>query len=304
MRFDHLLLIGFGGPTCREEVRPFLERVTRGARVPEERLREVESHYEQTGGFSPYNRHALCLQRKLQERLPVTPVFLGMRNWHPLLAEVLLQIREKNLRRGLGIVLAPHRSPASFDRYLRSLEEARREAAAPEPAYEILHPWYDHPLFIQAQAERVRQVWDPPAVDGRDKTEVLFTAHSIPEEMARACRYEEEILASSRAVARELGQGRWSVAYQSRSGDPRQPWLGPDVREAAGGLKRAGARQAVVVPIGFLFDHTEVLYDLDLDARRQFEHAGLAFRRAPTVMDHPKFVEMLAQLAEREQRPR
>ncbi len=297
MQFDHLLLIGFGGPTCPEEVRPFLERLARGTKIPEERLRKVESQYEQSGGFSPYNRHALRLAQKLQEKLPKTPVFLGMRNWHPWLSDVLKEIHQKGLRRGLGIILAPHRSPASHDRYLRSLEEARREARAPELGYSILHPWYDHPLFVQAQTERVREVWEPGM-------ELMFTAHSIPEEMAHACRYEEEIQASCRAIARELGGPRWRLAYQSRSGDPRQPWLGPDVRETAVLFKQAEtARGVAVVPVGFLFDHTEVLYDLDLDARRRFEQEGVPFRRVPTVMDHPKFVEMLAQLAEKEPCP-
>lgn len=301
MRFDHLLLIGFGGPTRREDVRPFLERVARGTGIPEERIRKVESQYEQSGGFSPYNRHAFRLQKRIQERLPGIPVFIGMRNWHPGLAPVLREIRGKGLRRGLSIVLAPHRSPASFDRYLRGLEEALREIGASGPAYDALHPWYDHPLFVQAQAERVREVWNPAEPDGRDATELIFTAHSIPEEMARGCRYEAEIQASAQAVAQELGQKSWSVCYQSRSGDPRQPWLGPDVRERALELKQEGTHRAVLVPIGFLFDHTEVLYDLDGDARRLFEQAGVEFRRAPTVMDHPKFVEMLARLAEEEQ---
>lgn len=301
MRFDHFLLIGFGGPTRPEEVRPFLEQVARGTRIPEERLRQVESQYAQSGGFSPYNRHAACLQMKLQERLPKTPIFLGMRNWHPFLKEILSEIRGQGLRRGLAVVLAPHRSPASHDRYLQALEESRKEAGAPDLSYEVLRPWYDHLLFVQAQAERVREAWDPSAVDGRAETELVFTAHSIPEEMARGCPYEEEIRSSSQAVARELGQDRWRVAYQSRSGDPRQPWLGPAVRDLPAGLRQAGTRQAVVVPIGFLFDHTEVLYDLDLDAKRRFEEAGITFRRSPTVMDHPKFVEMLAQLLEKEQ---
>lgn len=298
MRRDHVLLIGFGGPTRADEVRPFLERIARGTKIPEERLRQVESQYARAGGFSPYNAHASRLREKLQQRLPRMPVFLGMRNWNPLLAEALEEIRAKGLRRGLGVVLAPHRSPASYDRYLQALEEARRPAGAAELEYDALHPWYDHPLFIQAQAERVREAWNPAGSDGREATELIFTAHSIPEEMAGRCRYEEEIRVSSAAVAAELGHERWSIAYQSRSGDPKQPWLGPDVRELAARLKQGGVRRAVLVPVGFLFDHMEVLYDLDVDARARFEQAGIAFCRAPTVMDHPQFVEMLAQQAE------
>ncbi len=302
MSFDHILLIGFGGPTKPEEVRPFLERLAQGARIPEERLREVEHHYQQTGGFSPYNSHAARLSEKLSARLAAdggaVPVFLGMRNWHPFLAEVMAQILGQGLRYGLGVILAPHRSEASFDRYTRAVEAAKQEAGAQDIQTEYLGPWYNHLLFAQAQAERIEEVW---ASDGQAEpewltTQILFTAHSIPVEMARASRYEEEIQISSAHVAAEMGGYEWSVAYQSRTGPPAQLWLEPDVRAVFPELAKRGKRRVVVAPIGFLFDHTEVLYDLDIEARQAAQAAGLEFARSPTVMDHPKFVEMLAVL--------
>lgn len=304
--FDHILLIGFGGPTKSEEVRPFIEQVTRGVPVPEERLHEVEHHYQQTGGFSPYNSHASRLFEKLCARLTAggvtLPAFLGMRNWHPFLADVIKQIRQRGLRRGLGVVLAPHRCEASFGRYVRSVEEAKQQAGAGpgEIETEYLAPWYHHPLFIEAQAERVREVWGgaggPPQSEWLT-THLLFAAHSVPVEMARASRYAQEIQLSSARVAAELGGFEWSVAYQSRSGPPAQPWLEPGIAAALPELQKRGKRKLIVIPIGFLFDHTEVLYDLDIEAKQAAAAAGLEFLRAPTVMDHPKFVEMLAALA-------
>lgn len=286
---DHILLIGFGGPESPEEVRPFLERLTRETRIPEERLREVESHYRATGGFSPYNRHAEQLAEKLRTQSDL-PVFLSMRNWRPFLADTLREIAGKGLRRGVAVVLAPHRSEASFGRYVKNLEELAREAAAPAE-YQILPSWHNHPLFVEAQADRVRPFWGDSA--GKH---LLFTAHSIPMEMAGASSYAAEIESSGRAVAAAVGAVRWSVAYQSRSGPPGQPWLEPDILGEIRRLKTEEVQTLVIVPIGFLFDHTEVLYDLDVEAKQVAEREGLEFLRAPTVMDHPQFVRMLAEL--------
>ncbi len=299
MRFDHVLLIGFGGPTRPEEVRPFLERVTGGTRVPEARLQEVARHYEVTGGVSAYNPLARKLSERLEQDLAgrgaPLPVFLGMRNWHPLLPDVLRTIQGRGLRQGIGVILAPHRSEASFDRYIASLEEALLATSA-GLFYESLGPWYDHPLFIEAQAARVLEMQERQGGAAAASTHLLFTAHSIPLEMAHRCRYEEEVGTSSRRIAERLGVDDWSVAYQSRSGPPGQRWLEPDLLAAARGLARRGIQALVAVPVGFLFDHTEVLYDLDVELRAAAEQAGLRYSRASTVMDHPSFVEMLSQL--------
>lgn len=288
---DHVLFAGFGGPEKPEEVRPFLERLTQGTRIPEARLKEVAHHYEVTGGFSPYNRLARDLFEKIRQELKANgvdlPVFLGMRNWSPFLGGVLKEIAGKGLRRGLAVVLAPHRSEASFGRYAKSLEAAVAESGAPVE-YSFLPGWHDHSLFIRAQAERVRPLLSPGA-------HLLFTAHSIPLEMARASSYEAEIKTSARLVAEALGVTNWSVAYQSRSGPPGQPWLEPDLLDALRRLKTEGCCAVIAVPVGFLFDHTEVLYDLDMEAAQAAAKEGLRFLRAPTVMDHPHFVRMFAE---------
>ncbi|MBI3083006.1 MAG: ferrochelatase [Candidatus Omnitrophica bacterium] len=299
---DHLLVIGFGGPPRPEDVKPFPEAVTRGLGIPAARLAEVARHYEETGGCSPYNAYASRLVERLAGRLGEmhvsVPLFLGMRNWHPLLSETMRAITRQGLQRGVGVILAPHRCDSSFEQYLKNVEDAKAEASAPDLHYEYLKPWHDHPLFIQAQADEVRKVFtriEPPARSG---VHLLFSAHSIPIEMARRSRYEEEVGASSRLVAEELQAASWSLAYQSRSGNPRQPWLEPDVPSALRQLKGQGKRDVLLVPIGFLSDHTEVLYDLDVEARREAERLGLRCVRASTVMDHPQFITMLAQLIE------
>ena len=307
MVFDHLLVIGFGGPTAPEEVVPFLKVVTQGTDVPEARLQQVAQHYAQTGGFSPYNAHTFRLVEKLKKSLRQAgihlPIFTGMRNWHPFLAETLAEIKAKNLKKGIGIILAPHRSEASFGRYVRSVEQALAEVQADGlPTgqagirYEYVKPWHGHPLFIEAQADRVRASLEPLEPAERKGSHLIFCAHSIPMEIARSSRYAEEFRESSERVAQALQHPAWSIAYQSRSGPPKQPWLEPDILSVIRSLKQKGSHSVVVVPIGFLSDHTEVLYDLDLEARQEAQKAEIAFRRASTVMDHPKFVAMFAEL--------
>ena len=299
MAVDHILIIGFGGPTKPEEVIPFLKGVTQGTNVPEARLKQVAHHYEQTGGSSPYNEYVFRLVEKLKKSLRQAgvqlPVFTGMRNWHPFLAETLAEIKSKNLKNGLGVILAPHRSDASFEKYVRAVDQVVIQAQA-GVRYDYLKPWHAHPLFIQAQADRARASLDSFGPTEREGSHLIFCAHSIPVEMARNSRYAEEFQESSRLVAEELKHTGWSAAYQSRSGPAAQPWLEPDILSVIRSLKPKGWRSVVIVPVGFLFDHTEVLYDLDIEAKQEARAAEIGFRRASTVMDHPKFVAMLTEM--------
>lgn len=300
MRFDHVLLVGFGGPSRPEDVEPFLAHVTRGLRIPAERLAQVRQNYARIGGASPYNAHAARLAERLAARLRedghVLPVFVGLRNWHPFLSEVLGPIARSGRRRGVGVILAPHRSPTSFEQYQHNVDEARARASAGGVTYDYVGPWHDHPLFIQAQAEEAARVLDAVPAGERADVHLLCSAHAIPVAMAQRCRYVEEVETSCRLVAQRLQHPRWSVAYQSRSGRPEEPWLEPDVYAAIRGLRARGASRVLLVPIGFLFDHTEVLYDLDVAAREEAERAGLAYLRAPTVMDHPQTPALFSRL--------
>ncbi len=297
---DHLLVIGFGGPPRPEDVQPFLKIVTEGLRIPPARLAEVEHHYQVTGGSSPYYEYTVRLVEKLRARLrddgAMLPVFLGMRNWHPFLHETMREIAAQRLTCGLGIILAPHRCEASYEKYRQNVEDAKVQATATQLRYAYLRSWHDHPLFIQAQADEVRTVLERIPASERDAAHLVFSAHSIPVEMAQHSQYEAEYRLSCELVAQRLRHTAWSLAYQSRSGNPKQPWLEPDVESVLTRLQAQGVRRALLVPIGFLSDHTEVLYDLDVDAKRAAQRLGLEYLRASTVMDHPAFVAMFSRL--------
>jgi len=297
---DSVLLVAFGGPTARHEIRPFLEIVTRGRGIPAGRLEEVAHHYEQMpGGRSPLTELTFAQARGLEQALaqagPALPVFVGMRNWHPFLHETLGEMAGKGARRALGIILSPLRTEASWERYMQDVAEARaRVARAPEVGF--APAWFEYPRFVAAVADRTRTALGEIPQDVRASTPLVFTAHSVPVAMAEASPYVSDLTAAARAVARRLGHARWSVAYQSRSGSPRESWLEPDVTSVLRRLAADGERHAVVVPIGFVCDHVEVLYDLDVEARRVATAAGLSLHRAAAVNDHPEFIAMLAEL--------
>jgi ferrochelatase len=297
---DAVLLIAFGGPTRPQEVRPFLDNVLRGRPIPPERYEEVVRHYEAVGGASPINRltfeQAEALKRLLEREGPALPVYVGMRFWVPAIADTLACMAREGRRRAAAIVLAPHPSPASWDAYLQAVAEAGRRLGAEAPAIEFAAPWCDHPLFIEAIAARVREAIDRVPAERRAAAALIFTAHSIPVAMSEVSGYAARLTRTAELAGRALGAPSWTIAYQSRSGGPPERWLEPDIAAALRERRSAGARDAVVAPIGFVSDHVEVLYDLDVAARAAAEAAGLGFFRASTVGDHPSFVGMLAAL--------
>ncbi|MDE0030136.1 MAG: ferrochelatase [Deltaproteobacteria bacterium] len=300
-RFDAILLIAFGGPENPDEIRPFLERVTEGRGIPRARLDEVAHHYELIGGRSPLNeltrRQAQGLRERLQRDGRATPVHVGMRNWRPYLNETLEALAADGCRRVRGIVLSAFQTEASWERYMDSVEAALAALGERAPKVEYAEPWAGHPLFIRAVADRVAATLEglPPASRGAP---LVFTAHSVPRSMADASPYAEQFAGAARRVAEAVGGTRWHLAYQSRSGSPRDPWLEPDVCDVIEELARAGEKAVVVVPIGFVCDHVEVLYDLDVEARRKTLDLRMAYHRAPAVNDHPLFIDMLAAVAE------
>lgn len=297
--FDGVLLIGFGGPTRREEVRPFLETVLRSRRVPPGRIEEVERHYDACGGYSPFNeltfRQAGALRGRLEESGCRVAVYVGMRNWHPFLRDVVEGMAEDGVRRALGVILAPHRSKASWEAYQLAVAEAVRSLGDSSLAFDYLEGWHDHPLFIESVADRARAALEGIEEERRGAALLVFTAHSIPAGMARQSPYVGQFTESSAAVAGTLGMKNWTTAYQSRSGNPGEPWLEPDVEEVIRESARQGVRDIVLVPIGFLCDHVEVLYDLDVEAKETAKEAGVCLLRTATVGDHPRFIQMLAE---------
>jgi ferrochelatase len=295
--YGAVILIGFGGPRSPAEIRPFLDRVTAGRPIPRERYEEVVHHYEAIGGHSPFNeiteRQAAALRERLAREGVKIPVVLGMRNTPPWLEDALGELGRGGVRRALGFVLAAHRCEASWERYLRNVEEARERIGPAAPAVDYLGEWHAHPLFIEAAADRVADAIARLEPGDRDRAQLIFTAHSIPATMAAASPYVDQLRESARLVTERLKRREWTLAFQSRSGSPRDPWLEPDVCDVLRGLK---GQAVVVAPVGFICDHVEVLYDLDVEAARVAREADVTMARAATVGEHPRFIEMIATL--------
>jgi ferrochelatase len=300
---DAVLLIAFGGPERPEDVRPFLQLVTAGRRIPPERLEEVAHHYDVMGGRSPLNeltrRQAEGLRAALTAAGQALPVWIGMRNWHPFLHETLAEMKDRGCRRALGIILSSLQTEASWARYVEDVAAAREKVGPDSPEVVYAPPWSEHPRFVAAVADRARVALAGIEPVRRADARLVFTAHSVPVSMAAGSPYAAQLDAAARAIASALGRSEWSVAYQSRSGSPRDPWLEPDVADVIRALARDGARDVVIVPVGFVCDHVEVLYDLDVEAREVAESCGIGFHRAAAANDHPAFIAMLADLVRR-----
>jgi ferrochelatase len=280
------------------EVRPFLDNVLRGRPVPPERIETVVRHYEIIGGRSPFNeltfRQARALEARLQAEGLAIPVFVGMRSWTPYVHDTLQQMAAEGVRRAVGIIMAPHRTDASWGRYERAVSAARERMGAAAPDVNYVDEWHAHPLFIEAVSDNVGAALQQLPPERRTSAALVFTAHSVPTAMAAASPYVRQITESARLVAECIGHLQWTLAYQSRSGGPGEPWLDPDINDVVRQRARAGDRDVIVAPIGFVCDHVEVLYDLDIETRRVARDLDLNFVRAATVNDHPVFIRMLA----------
>jgi protoporphyrin/coproporphyrin ferrochelatase len=296
--YQAILLIAFGGPTSPEEIRPFLARVTQGIPIPPERLEEVAHHYEAVGGKSLLNeitfRQATALRRVLEESGIQIPVYVGMRNSAPFFIDTLKEMKGDGIGKALGFILSSHRTEASWDRYQQNVADARVGLSGDAPTVEFCEGWHDHPLFIQAWSELIgTSIAKVPGDRGRS-TPLIFTAHSLPTAMAAKSPYVEQIQTTARLVAEKLGHALWFLAYQSRSGKPSDPWLEPDISATIRKLASEGHEDILVTPIGFVCDHVEILYDLDIEAKKIATDLGLRFHRASCPNDHPTFVRMMA----------
>ena len=298
--YDAILLVSFGGPEGMDEVMPFLDNVLRGRNVPEERKREVAHHYEMFGGVSPINQQnrelIAALRRELEAHGIDLPIYWGNRNWHPLLPDTMRQMARDGVRRALAFVTSAYSSYSGCRQYRENIQQAQLEAGPEAPRVDKIRVFYNHPGFIEANVERIREAFAHFPEERHSDVHLIFTAHSIPLAMAECCDYEAQLLETCHLVAEKLGHGSWRLVYQSRSGSPTQQWLEPDIGDYLREAKNAGFKDVIISPIGFISDHMEILYDLDTEARAIAEDLGLNMVRARTVGTHPAFISMIREL--------
>ncbi len=297
---DAILLVSFGGPEAMDEVMPFLKNVLRGRNVPPERMQAVAHHYELFDGVSPINEQnrklIAALRTELDEHGPRLPIYWGNRNWQPLLADTLRQMRADGIKRALAFVTSAYSSYSGCRQYRENIEGARAEVGADAPQIEKLRTFYNHPGFIEPNIENIRNALAQIPAERRAAAQIAFTAHSIPLSMAQGCAYEAQLLETCRLVAEGAGHEHWRLVFQSRSGPPTQPWLAPDICDYLRELRAAGTTDVVIAPVGFISDHMEVLYDLDTEARQLAAEIGINMIRAATVGTHPTFIKMIREL--------
>lgn len=304
--YDAVLVVSFGGPEGPEDVLPFLRTVTRGRGIPDERLAAVAEHYHHFAGVSPINAQNRALVAALEAELaasgPALPVHFGNRNWHPFLADTLRAMATAGVRRAVAFVTSAYSSYSGCRQYREDIARAQAEGGDGAPQVEVLRRFYNHPGFLEPVTELTRAALAQVPAERRAAARLAFTAHSIPVTMARTSGpdgngYPTQLADTARVVVTGLDAPYdWSVVYQSRSGPPPQPWLEPDVGDFLDAVAAAGARDVVLVPIGFVSDHLEVCYDLDVEAARRARELGLNLVRAATVGTHPRFVAMVGAL--------
>jgi ferrochelatase len=296
MLYDALIVVSFGGPEKTQDVIPFLENVLRGRNVPRERMLEVAEHYYHFGGKSPINDQNRELVAALRKQLDL-PVYWGNRNWHPLLADTFRQMKKDRVRRALAFVTSAFSSYSGCRQYRENIAGAldlvNAEGQGDPMIVHKLRTFSNHPLFIETMAERTSAAFQEIPGERRGGCRLVFTAHSVPVVMAQSSAYEQQLRESAGLVAASVGAANWELVFQSRSGPPAQPWLEPDIGDW---LRRERPRDVVVVPLGFISDHMEVLYDLDTEAAQLAEDLGINMVRAATAGTHPKFIAMIEEL--------
>jgi len=293
--YDAFLLVSFGGPEKHEDVIPFLENVLRGKNVPRERMLEVAEHYYHFDGKSPINRQCEELLAALRTEFAAhnlnLPIYWGNRNWHPMLAETVEQMRADGIRNAVALATSAYGSYSGCRQYREDLDHVTATIAG-APVIDKIRPFAADPGFIEAAAARVRE-----ALDQLPGADIVFTAHSVPLSMSQSSPYVQQLHAVCGEVQRLIGKGDIvpTLVFQSRSGPPGQPWLEPDIGDY---IRHTDAKRLIAVPIGFLSDHMEVLFDLDTEAADIARERGIEFIRAGTVGTHPAFVSAIRKMVE------
>src|SRR3984893_15577080 len=294
MDFDAVLLLSFGGPEGPEQVRPFLENVTRGRNVPPERLDDVAEHYLHFGGVSPINGINRALITELQTELDL-PVYFGNRNWEPYVEDCVTTMRDNGIRRAAVFTTSAWSGYSSCPQYVEDIARARRAAGPGAPELVKLRPYFDHPLFVEMFAGAIAAAAETVPHGAR----LVFTAHSVPVAAAQRCgprRSRRQVAYAAGLVAAAAGYADYDLAWQSRSGPPQVPWLEPDIADQIAALTETGTTSVIVCPIGFVADHIEVVWDLDTELREQADAAGIALARAGTPNADPRFARLAVDL--------
>jgi ferrochelatase len=301
MNYDAILVVSFGGPEGHDDVIPFLENVLRGRNVPRERMLAVAEHYYHFDGKSPINQQTRELIAALKDELaqhgPKLPVYWGNRNWHPMLADTLRQMKNDGVKHALAFVTSAYSSYSGCRQYRENIARAQAEVGEGAPQIDKLRVFFNHPGFLEATEDRLKEALAQIPAQARQNVQIVYVAHSIPMSMANTSDYVKQLEEVRRLASQAVGISKNVLVYQSRSGAPGQPWLEPDILDYLREVKEKNLASAVVIaPISFISDHMEVLYDLDIEARQLCESLALPMARAKTVGVHPKFIAMIREL--------
>lgn len=301
-QYDAILVMSFGGPEGHDDVMPFLENVVQGRNVPRERLEEVAEHYYHFGGVSPINEQNRALIQALEEVLDENglnlPIYYGNRNWHPMIEDTLRQMKDDGIQRAITFITSGFSCYSGCRQYREDIIRAIGAVGDGAPEIDKIRVFYNHPDFIQPIVDNIRCVLKMFSPNQQADVHIAFTAHSIPLGMARHSAYEAQLQEACRLVANELKTTNYQLVYQSRSGPPHIPWLEPDILDHMEVLNTQGIKNLIIMPIGFISDHMEVLFDLDTEAREKADELGMKMIRAATVGTARPFVEMIVQLIE------
>lgn len=298
MEFDAVLLLSFGGPEAPEQVMPFLENVTRGRGIPPERLAAVAEHYLHFGGVSPINGINRALVDQLRAQVDV-PVYFGNRNWQPYVADAVTAMRDNGVRRAAVFTTSAWGGYSGCTQYVEDIAKGRAAAGEGAPELVKLRQYFDHPLFVELFCGAIAEAAQSLSEELRAQARLVFTAHSIPLAARSRCGtdlYTRQVAYASHLVATAAGYPEYDQVWQSRSGPAQVPWLEPDVADHLTTLADADTTAVIVCPIGFVADHIEVVWDLDVELRRAAEEAGIAFARATTPNADPRFARLAADL--------
>ena len=300
-QFDAIMVVSFGGPESMDDVMPFLENVLRGKNVPRERMLEVSEHYRHFGGVSPINEQNRELIAALKEELAAhnidLPVYWGNRNWHPMLPDALREMKDDGVKNSLAFFTSIYSCYSGCRQYRENIAEAQAGLGEDAPEVHKLRMSFNHPLYIDASVDRVKTALAEIPTERQSQTQFVFTAHSIPMAMAEGCKYSTQLNEACRLIMEQIGDNPWKLVYQSRSGPPSQPWLEPDICDYLEELKKdSDVSDVVIMPVGFVSDHMEVLFDLDTEAKEKCEELGINMARAKTGGIHPSFISMIREL--------